>query len=143
MSVGRGSDRPFQWIGAPWLNGDSLAARLNAYELPGVRFEPARFFPNRPSDGKWAGTEVHGVRFVMTDAGAYDPTRAAVAALIEARRLSGERWEWNVEHFDRLAGTDELRLAIEDGASLDEATAGWAAEVEAFEQLRRPNLLYP
>ena len=142
LSVGRGSDRPFQWIGAPWLDGDSLAARLNAYELPGVRFEPATFFPNRPSDGKFASTEVYGVRFVMTDPSVYDPTRAAVAALIEARKLSGDRWEWNVAHIDRLAGTDRLRLGIEEGASLEQLTAGWAAEVEAFEQIRRPNLLY-
>ena len=76
----------------------------------------------------------------MTDASAYDPTRAAVAALIEARKLSGDRWEWNVAHIDRLAGTD--RLGIEEGASLEQLTEGWAAQVEAFEQIRGPNLLY-
>jgi uncharacterized protein YbbC (DUF1343 family) len=142
LSVGRGTDRPFQWIGAPWLDGPALAEALNAYGLPGVRFEPATFFPNRPSDGKFPSTEVYGVRFVMTDPSVYDPTRAAVAALIEARRMSGERWEWNAAHVDRLAGTDALRQAVEAGRSLNEVTAGWDAQLEAFERLRRPNLIY-
>ena len=147
LSVGRGTDRPFQWIGGPWVDAERLAERLNAYRLPGVRFEPARFVPSRPSDGKFGGTEVRGVRFVMTDPDAYDPTRAAVAALIEARRMArelpGDPWEWNPPHFDRLAGTDRVRALVDAGASLEAVTAGWTAETRAFETLRRPNLLYP
>jgi uncharacterized protein YbbC (DUF1343 family) len=142
LSVGRGTDRAFQWVGAPWLDGPTLAEALNAYELPGVRFEPATFFPNRPSDGKWPSTEVYGVRFVMTDPSVYDPTRAAVAALVEAKRMSGDRWQWNAAHIDRLAGTDALRKGIDAGQGLEELTAGWPAQLEAFERLRRPNLLY-
>ena len=142
LSVGRGTERAFQWIGAPWLDGVALAEALNAYELPGVRFEPATFFPNRPSDGKWPSTEVYGVRFVMTEPAVYDPTRAAVAALIEAKRLSGDRWQWNAAHIDRLAGTDALRKGIDAGQSLAQLTAGWDAQLEAFERLRQPNLLY-
>jgi uncharacterized protein YbbC (DUF1343 family) len=143
LSVGRGTDRPFQWVGAPWLDGEELAERLNGYGLPGVRFEPTAFFPNRPSDGKFASTQVYGVRFVMTDPSVYDPTRAAVAALIETRRLAGARWEWNAAHFDRLAGTDRLRERIDAGAGLEEVVAEWPAQLEAFDRLRRSNLLYP
>ena len=142
LSVGRGSERPFQWVGAPWLDGTALAERLNAYALPGVRFEPATFTPRSPGDAKWADTEVHGVRFLVTDRSAYDPVHSAVAALIEARRMSGDRWQWNVQHFDRLAGTDRLRSMIDEGRSAAEIVASWEAERDAFERLRAPHLIY-
>ena len=114
LSVGRGTPIAFQQIGAPWLDGEALAANLNGYGIAGVRFEPVRFVPESPGDGKHGGVEVGGVRLVATDPG-YDPTEAAVAALIEARALSGDRWEWREAAIDRLAGTDGLRLAIEAG----------------------------
>jgi uncharacterized protein YbbC (DUF1343 family) len=142
LSVGRGTDRAFQWIGAPWLDGAALAERLNRHAIPGVRFEPATFKPVRPSDAKWPDTEVHGVRFVTTDRTTYDPTRAAVAALVEARALSGDRWRWNVAHFDRLAGTDQVRLMIDAGRTAAEITAPWAAQLAAFESMRARHLIY-
>jgi len=66
LSVARGTEAPFQRIGAPWLDGDALAQAMNGYGLPGVRFEPVRFTPNAPSDGKFDGVEVEGVRLVAT-----------------------------------------------------------------------------
>jgi uncharacterized protein YbbC (DUF1343 family) len=143
LSVGRGTGFPFQWVGAPWLDGEALAAALSALDLPGVVFQPARFTPARPGDGKFDGVEVGGVRFEVTDANAYDPTRTAVAALVEARRLSGDAWEWNETHFDRLAGTQELRLGVEEGASLDEILAVWPAQLEDFLAIRQEMLIYP
>jgi uncharacterized protein YbbC (DUF1343 family) len=142
LSVGRGSERPFQWIGAPWLDGPALAERLNAYGLPGVRFDAATFTPQNPGDAKWPGTAVHGVRFVATDRSVYDPTRAAVAALVEARRMSGDRWQWNVQHFDRLAGTDQLRRMIEEGLSAQEITDSWEAPHDEFLRVRERYLIY-
>jgi uncharacterized protein YbbC (DUF1343 family) len=142
ISVGRGTDRAFQWIGAPWLDGEELAARLEAHALPGVRFEAVRFTPREPGDGKFGGEEVGGVRFVATDSEVYDPTRAAVAAVIEARALSGDRWEWRVAHFDRLAGTDRVRLAIEEGRSLEDIVAPWADALTRFDPKRSAALLY-
>lgn len=143
LSVGRGTDRAFQQIGAPWLDGEALAARLNAYGLAGVRFEPVAFTPQEPSDERFDGETVHGVRFVVTDRERYDPTEAGVAALLEARDQAGERWEWKTEHFDRLAGTDRLRQAIEAGRTLDDIVSAWAAEREAFMEMRGGVLLYP
>lgn len=142
LSVGRGTAEAFQIIGAPWLDGDTLAARLNDYDLPGVRFEAISFTPDDPSDEKFAGELVNGVRFVTTDRGVYDPTHAAVAALIEARKLAGENWVWHVRHFDRLAGTALLRPAIDAAQTLEEATAGWDDQIAAFRQLRSRYLLY-
>ncbi len=142
LSVGRGTPLAFQQIGAPWLDHEALVRRLDAYGLPGVRFEAVTFTPERPGDGKYGGVAVRGVRFVATDRDRYDPTRAAVAALIEIRRLHPDRLEWRGAHFDRLAGTERLRGRIEAGASLDEITADWEAQTAAFARLREPHLLY-
>ena len=142
LSVGRGTQRPFQQVGAPWLDADSMARRLNRRELPGVRFRPVRFTPDDPSDGKYGGREVRGVRFVVTDRRSYDPARAGVAALLEARRLAGGRWSWRAEHFDRLAGTGRLRRMVEEGRSLSEITAPWPEQREAFRKVRSGALLY-
>ena len=141
LSVGRGTERAFQWVGAPWLDGAALADAMNAYGIDGVRFEAARFTPENPGDGKFGGMEVQGVRFV-SESTDYDAPRAAVALLVETRRASGDRWSWNQAHFDRLAGTDSLRLGLEAGLGLEELTAGWPAQQAAFEVRRAPYLLY-
>ncbi|MEX2472668.1 MAG: DUF1343 domain-containing protein [Gemmatimonadota bacterium] len=141
LSVGRGTDQAFQWVGAPWLDGEALSAALTAYGFEGVRFEPVTFTPSSAGDGKFDGVEVSGVRVIPLDAG-FDAPRVGVAMVIEAYRISGDRWSWNVAHFDRLAGTDALRLGIEAGAELDELTAGWEEQLRAFESLRDPYLIY-
>lgn len=142
LSVGRGTDRAFQWVGAPWLDGEALASALGAYGFEGVRFEPATFTPQGAGDGKFDGVEVHGVRVVVEDP-TFDAPAVGVAMVREAYRMSGDRWSWNVAHFDRLAGTDALRLGIEAGASLEALTGSWDTELEAFRALQRPYLIYP
>jgi len=141
LSVGRGTDRAFQWIGAPWLDGESLAAALNGYEIPGVRFEAVAFTPVDAGDRKFEGQEVYGVQLIP-ESSDYDASRAVVAMLIETYRASGSNWGWFVAHFDRLAGSDALRLGIEAGQDLDALTRGWAAPLAQFEELRAPFLIY-
>ncbi len=141
LSVGRGTARPFQWVGAPWLDGTELARSLQARHMKGVRFEPATFTPHHPDDGKFDGQVVHGVRIVPTSR-SFDPTRAAVAVLVEAYRMSRGHWKWNEAHFDALAGTDALRRGIEAGEGVRQLTASWGPELARFRALRRPYLLY-
>jgi len=141
LSVGRGTDRAFQWIGAPWLDGPALAEALNGYGLEGVRFEPAMFTPTNAGDGKFEGQEIPGVRLVATQTN-YDAPRASVAMLIEARAMSGDNWGWRESHFDRLAGTDALRLGLDAGQTFAELTATWNDQVASFEALRAPYLIY-
>lgn len=143
LSVGRGTDAPFQQVGAPWLDGVALARALNDREIPGVRFEAVSFLPRDPGDGKYPGRRVHGVRFRVQDRDVLDPTAAAVAALVEARRQSGDRWEWNRSHFDRLAGGEELRRRVQAGTSPGQITEGWRPELRQFRARRAPYLIYP
>ncbi|HSW31365.1 MAG TPA: DUF1343 domain-containing protein [Longimicrobiales bacterium] len=141
ISVGRGTDFAYEWIGAPWLDGVELAAALNAYAIPGVTFEPATFTPGTAADKKFEGVEVHGVRFVPASSD-YDAPRAGVAALVEVYKRSKNQWSWREEHFDHLAGTDQVRLGVEAGKSMQEITAGWDEAVAAFKQRAAPYLIY-
>ena len=141
LSVGRGTDRAFQHVGAPWLDGERLAADLNALELPQTRFEGVRFTPTNPGDGKFDGVEVGGVRVVATGPG-YDPTLAALAMLQLAKAASGDEWEWRTAHFDRLAGTDQLRQGLEAGHSYLDLTETWNEGLEEFSRLAAPYRLY-
>ena len=141
VSVGRGTERAFQQLGAPWLEGERLAARLDELGVPDARFAPVRFTPKDPGDGKFAGTEIEGVRLVA-DGEAYDPTLAALALLVEIKAMSGDRWSWRTGHFDRLAGTDALRTALDAGASYGELAEGWGAGVREYLARREAYLLY-
>jgi uncharacterized protein YbbC (DUF1343 family) len=141
LSVGRGTEQAFQWVGAPWLDGDALAAALNAYGFDGVRFEPASFTPMAPGDGKFDGELVHGVRLVPTSS-TFDAPTVGVAMLVEARKASGVEWSWLVSHMDRLAGTDALRRGIDAGLGIDGLVSTWSAQLDAFRTLRTPYLIY-
>jgi uncharacterized protein YbbC (DUF1343 family) len=141
LSVGRGTERAFQWVGAPWLDGEMLAAALNAYGIEDVRFEAVSFTPHDPGDAKYPDTEVYGVQLVPSSS-TYDAPRVAVAMLVETYKMSGGTWSWRVSHFDRLAGTDALRLGIEEGRGVDDLTSGWDDAVEAFRAQRAPYLIY-
>jgi uncharacterized protein YbbC (DUF1343 family) len=141
ISVGRGTDKAFQWIGAPWLDGPALAEALNEYEIDGVSFEPVKFTPRNAGDRKFEGVNVEGVRLIAQSTD-YDASRAGVAMLMETYRVSRENWEWYEAHFDRLAGTDALRLGLVSNASFEELVSSWDAGVSEFESDRAPYLLY-
>jgi uncharacterized protein YbbC (DUF1343 family) len=141
ISVGRGTDRAFQWVGAPWLDGVQLAELLNGYGINGVRFEAATFTPRNAGDRKFEGQEVSGV-LLIPESTDYDASKAAVAMLLETYAMSGDNWLWAEAHFDRLAGTDSIRLGIEAGLDFAELTSAWDSETQAFEQLRSPFLIY-
>ena len=141
ISVGRGTGMAFQVVGAPWLDPDSLAEAMTAYDIPGVRIEPVSFTPRNPGDGKFDGQEVFGVRLTALDPD-YDATLVTLALLRETHRMSGESWSWRTAHFDRLAGTDQLREGLEAGRSIQELREGWDEQLESFGRLRSPYLLY-
>ena len=142
LSVGRGTPEAFSQIGAPWLDHLALQRSLEEYEIPGVRFDAVVFKPEDPGDGKFHGQSVNGIRFSTTDRMTYDPTYAAVAALLEIRRLHPDQLRWHESHFDRLAGSSQLRRQVEAGEPLQAITSGWHHDTEEFRRVRSEYLLY-
>ena len=143
VSVGRGTPNAFAQIGAPWLDGEELARRLNALQLQGVRFEATSFTPRNPGDDMYRDTLVHGVRFIVANRQTYDAGVAGVAAAVVIHAMAPDRFRFTqAGHFDLLAGTDQVRKQILAGASLEEITKGWAAQRAAFETIRRKYMLY-
>lgn len=149
LSEGRGTTRPFQLIGAPWLDGDSLARRLNGRDLPGCRFRPCRF---RPEFGKWAGQVCGGVEWHVQDRLTLRPLITAVALLSEARAANPERFAWRSELYefvvdvpviDLLTGSPRARAVIEGREDEQTLLAEWEEYGEQFRQYRLAYLLYP
>lgn len=148
LSEGRGTTRPFEWVGAPYLDGERLAAALERRGLPGVRFRPAAF---EPAFHKWARRTCSGVQVHVTDWDRFRSFGAYLALIIEARRQAPRefRWkrppyefQWKKLPIDLLCGTDAIRLAIERGVPLSRLEASWRPALAAFARARRPYLLY-
>ena len=139
LAEGRGTDRPFEQIGAPWLNAPEVARIMNERRLPGIRFE-AITMPVAPTAAKHKGLTIPGIRFVITDKRAYRPVRTSLLLIDEIHRLHPTDFAWT-RSIDRLTGSDKVRLAIDAGRLaplLDE----WDREAAAFVESRRPYLLY-
>jgi uncharacterized protein YbbC (DUF1343 family) len=142
LSVGRGSDAPFEQVGAPWLDTTAVLARIRAERLPGVAFSAAGFTPRHPGDGKYADTLLAGIRLRVTDRRRYDPTVTAVHLMAAIRVTHPGRMRWSAAQFDRLAGGSTLRTALEAGRPAAEIVAPWAEALRRFEARRRPFLIY-
>ncbi|GAB2720791.1 exo-beta-N-acetylmuramidase NamZ domain-containing protein [Paenibacillus thermoaerophilus] len=146
LSEGRGTTRPFEWFGAPWLDGHRTAEALNARKLPGVHFHPVYA---TPAFSKHAGELCGGVRLFVTDAAAFEPVRAGLYILHTVASLYPERFEWlppfreGMKPFvDLLAGGDEVRHAVGDEVRLRELLVRWEEEARQWQELRRDYLLY-
>lgn len=143
LSVGRGSDAPFEQIGAPWLDTASVLSWIRRAELPGVRFEGVTFIPQRPGDGKFADTLLVGIRLAVTDRESYNPTATAVHLLTSVKAFHPDRFQWIPAHFDRLAGTSVLRTAIQSRTGPVAIVRSWQPALEEFVDRRAAALIYP
>lgn len=143
LSVGRGTDHPFEQVGAPWLDTTRVLAGLRAAKLPGVTFAGVRFRPKKPGDAKYPDTRLFGIRLTMTDRDRYDPTATAVTIMAVIRAVHPTQLEWTPAQFDRLAGNSVLRTGLASGAAPAEVMADWAAELAAFVRRRQNALIYP
>jgi len=148
LSEGRGTTRPFEIVGAPWVDGERLAESMNGQALPGVRFRPVVF---EPTFQKHARETCGGCQVHVTDRRAFRPVLTAVTLLAAFRRQSPERFAWRqppyeYEHekmpIDILYGSDALRTMIDAGTPGKEIAAGWGADVRRFEDVRARCLLY-
>ncbi len=145
VSEGRGTALPFEQIGAPYMDGFVLAARTDALGLPGVAVRPVFF---RPAFGKHEGLSCAGIQLHTTGDEAFSPVRTGFHLLSEARRGWPEDFEWRtnphgIHNFDKLAGTDRTRAALDGGVPVDELIEEWAQQRRPFEDYRRRYLRYP
>jgi len=148
LSVGRGTAFAFQVIGAPWLDTAAVLALVRSDErqaregLNGVDLSGVMFTPRAPTDGKYDGVEVPGIRLRATDRRRYDATRAAVLLLTAIAAAHRDSLRFDVARFDRLAEGDELRRAILAGRPADVVWRGWDRALAQFRRSRAKYLLY-
>lgn len=138
LSEGRGTTRPFEISGAPWIDAGRLARSMEALDLPGVRFRPVWF---RPTFHKHAGSDCGGVQIHVVDREKFRPVRTSLALLVEMRRQAPEKFSWRTETYefvskpiaiDLLFGSPREREAIEQGAGWQDIAQGWEADEETF-----------
>lgn len=139
LTEGRGTDRPFEQIGAPWLNAPEIARVMNEKRLPGVRFE-AITMAVEPTAAKFKGLTIPGIRFAIPDHRAYRPVRTSLMLIDEIRRQHPREFAWGPS-IDRLTGSDKVRLAI-DAGQLGPLLEEWDREAARFLESRKPFLLY-
>ena len=148
VSEGRGTTRPFELIGAPWVDAEALAEKLRTYDLPGVHFRPVVFEPTFQKHARQAcgGCQIH-----VLDRREFRAVESAVAVLVEIRTQNPSAFQWRqppyeYEHdkmpFDILAGSSQLRHQIEAGLPVRTIYYSWLQDHERFHIERQPFLLY-
>lgn len=137
LSVGRGTDTPFEHIGAPWIDGPALSAALNARRLPGLRFYPVVF---TPASSKFAGERCEGVFIVITNRNAVRPVRLGVELAAALARLFPDDFQINLAA--RLFGSEADLNRLVSGADPAEVAASWARAEARWRLRRAPYLLY-
>ncbi len=148
LSEGRGTTRPFELLGAPWIDAEPLAARLNALRIDGAHFRPVVF---EPTFHKHAGQACGGCQIHVTDRQTFRPVLAGVAVMSEFHRSAPDRFAWRQPPYeyvqdrmpiDILAGSDRLRQAIEADIPARDIAEEWDAGTRRFLAVRERHLLY-
>jgi uncharacterized protein YbbC (DUF1343 family) len=138
VSVGRGTDSPFEIFGAPWMNAREVAAYLNGRKIQGVRFVPFDF---KPTSEIFAGEVCHGVQIVLLDRQALEPTEMGVELLSTLFKLSPQHV--NLDKSLRLVGSRKVLDSIRRSESPSRIWYDWQEGLEQFKQVRARYLLYP
>ncbi|MGB6973053.1 MAG: exo-beta-N-acetylmuramidase NamZ domain-containing protein [Terracidiphilus sp.] len=139
ISVGRGTDTPFEQFGAPWINGRALAQFLNRRDLPGVRFYAVEFTPTKPYP--YAGKLCQGVRILVTDHNILDAPELGVEIASALHRFYADQFQ--LQKMNTLLADRNVLDAIAAGQDPEQIAEGWRTELDTFERLRTSALLYP
>jgi uncharacterized protein YbbC (DUF1343 family) len=138
VSVGRGTDHPFEIVGAPWIDASQLAAALTAQQLPGVTFTPHDFIPGT---SRYTGLLCHGVRLAIADRQALDTPALGIALAATLYRLYPERF--NLDRLQGNIGSQAVLDAIRAGQDWRDIQRQWQPALGAFRAVREKYLLYP
>lgn len=137
LSVGRGTDTPFEVIGAPWLDGRRFAEHMNGLGLSGVRFVPVKF---KPKASVFKDEDLGGVNIVITDRSAFDSVGTGIEIACALRKLYPK--DWNTERYGRLLVNGSVLERVVRGDTAASIKAAWQQDVRTFMDRRRPFLLY-
>lgn len=137
ISVGRGTDTPFEWIGAPWMDGQKLAAALNSKNIPGVRFVPVRFTPNA---SVFKGEQCSGINIVIINRQAFKPVRTGIEIAVAMHKLFPA--EWKLEKYLNLIVNQESFDKLKAGDSAEEIEKASQQKLDEFKRRRASLLLY-
>jgi uncharacterized protein YbbC (DUF1343 family)/CubicO group peptidase (beta-lactamase class C family) len=137
VSVGRGTDQPFEQIGAPWIDGRQLAAALNARGLAGVRFYPVTF---TPASSKYANEVCQGVFMVISNRSALQPVRVGLEIAAALWKLHGDKYQ--MQTTDRLFGSRQALDRVKAGEDPARVAAGWLTPEARWRRMRAKYLLY-
>jgi uncharacterized protein YbbC (DUF1343 family) len=140
LSEGRGTTRPFELFGAPWIDGRELAAQLNRLKLPGVKFREAWF---TPSFSKHQGKRCGGCQIHVQNRATYRPVATTLHILKTIRDSYPAKLELHASYFDKVMGTSTVRAALDQGKAVEQIVSGFGAGLEKFKAQRKPYLLYP
>lgn len=146
FSEGRGTDKPFEYVGAPYCSGDLLADEMNSLNLEGVTFESINFTPasvTSPSNPpKYVNENCGGIFIKVTDKKLFQPVKTGIALLYVLKKNFPE-FEIKKNNFlDKLAGTETLRIMLNENADLNEILSGYSGELNSFRSKREKYLLY-
>lgn len=139
ISEGRGTTKPFELFGAPWIDGTDTADALNELNLPGVRFRETWF---RPGFSKYAGELCGGAQIHVLDRERFRPFVTALHIIKTVRRLYPKFFQFHKTYFDTIMGKAEIREMIEQNGGIEEIEAGFQGEHDKFIKKREPYLLY-
>jgi len=137
VSVGRGTDTPFELVGAPWIDEQQLASYLNQRRIAGVRFVPVRFTPNT---SVFKGQECHGVNIVVTDRSRFRPVANGLELAVALRKLYPAAWK--VESYLRLLVNARALEGLQKGETAAQISSSWAAGLDQFREARSRALIY-
>jgi len=137
VSVGRGTDTPFEVVGAPWLDGQKLASYLNAKNIMGVRFVPVRF---KPSTSVFKDEQVNGINIIVTDRNVFESVRTGLEIATALRKLYPN--DWQVDRYGRLLVNGQILEMVKRGDDAETIEKAWSKSLEDFEKRRAPYLLY-
>jgi uncharacterized protein YbbC (DUF1343 family) len=137
VSVGRGTEQPFEQLGAPWIDGPRLSAALNARKLPGIRFYPITF---TPKSSKYANEECQGVFMMITNRSALQPVRVGLEIAAMLSTMFAEKYDFSTTW--RLFGTADPLERVKRGEDPAAVAARWSADEARWRRLRAKYLLY-
>jgi len=138
ISEGRGTTKPFELLGAPWVDSHQFATELNDLKLPGVKFRPASF---TPTFSKYNGELCQGIQAHLLDRNLLKPVEVGLRIVQKSRELYPEYFQWR-SSFDLLAGSDQIRQKLSEGVDVGEIVDSWETELSTLKEKRLEYLFY-